>query len=194
MGRGRKPAKKLSYRDQQIVKRYNLMHETMPNLAKKYRITKQRVHEILMRAKRFGYVINRPKDFIQNHQINQCEICEKIMNLSKKEEFLTKRQLAQILNIEYSTCHWHLNELIRRGAVSKKFASLRSENLAKAIQYYKLHTLSTHEVGKKFGYKNFYSILSYQKKKGFNVDRALTFPKGSNLNQEEQRVMFTIMS
>lgn len=194
MGRGRKPAKKLSYRDQQIVERYNSMHETMPNLAKKYRISKQRVYEILMRAKRFGYVINRPKDLIRNHQINQCEICEKIINLSKKEEFLTKRQLAQMLNIEYSTCHWHLNELIKRGAVSKQFASLRSENLAKAIQYYKLHPFSPSEIGRKFGYKNFYSILNYQKKKGLNVERAITFPKEINLHQEEQRGLYTNMS
>lgn len=194
MGRGRKPAKKLSYRDQQIVERYNLMKETMPYLAKKYRITKQRVYEILMRAKKFGYVINRPKDLMRNHQVEQCEICEKIMSLSKKEEFLTKRQLAQILNIEYSICHWHLNVLIKRGAVSKKFASLRSENLAKAIQYYKLHTLSPYEVGRKFGYKNFYSILSYQKKKGLNVERTLPFPRETNLNPKEQRVMYNPLS
>jgi len=55
MGRGRKPAKELSYRDKKIVERYNSTFDTMPRLAKKYGITKQRVHEILKRAKKFGY-------------------------------------------------------------------------------------------------------------------------------------------
>jgi hypothetical protein len=49
-------------------------------------------------------------------------------------------------------------------------------------------------VGKKFGYKNFYSILSYQKKKGINVERFLNSSIVSHLKQEEPRVVFPSIS
>jgi ribosomal protein S25 len=194
MGRGRKPAKELSYRDKQIVERYNSTLDTMPRLGKRYGITKQRVYEILIRAKRFGYVINRPKLLMRHHQTDQCEICKKILETAKKEEWVTKRQLAQMLDIEYQICNWHLNRLKGSGFVSKIFASMRSEKLAKALQYYKHHSLSKNEVGKKFGYKNFYSIINYQKKKGLNVERTLKIPIVPKLKQEEQTVIFSSMS
>ena len=194
MRRGRKPAKELSFRDKKIVERYNSTVDTMPRLAKKYGITKQRVHEILKRAKNFGYTINRPKLTIRHHQTDQCEICKRIFEITKKDELVTKRQLAQMLDIEYQVCNWHLNRLKGSGFVSKKFASIRSEKLAKALQYYRYHSLSTKEVGRKFGYKNFYSILNYQKKKGINVERMLQLPIMPKLQQEEQMILLSSIS
>jgi Mor family transcriptional regulator len=189
MRRGRKPAKELSYRDKKIVERYNSTVDTMPRLAKKFGITKQRVHEILVRAKHFGYTINRPKLLLRIHQIDQCEICSKIIEIAKNEEFLTKRQLAGILNVETQICNWHLDRLRGSRMIHKKFASMRSERLAQALQYYKNHSLSTNAVGRKFGYKNFYAILSYQKKKGLYVERILQSSIEHPLKQEEQVAM-----
>jgi Mor family transcriptional regulator len=194
MGRGRKPAKELSYRDKKIVERYNSTFDTMPRLAKKYGITKQRIHEILIRAKRLGYVIKRQKLLARYHDVHQCEVCNKILQIAEKDDLITRKQLPQMLRIEDGVCHWHLNQLKGSGFVSKKFASMRSEKLAKALQYYKDHSLSTNAVGKKFGYKNFYSILSYQKKKGLNVERMLSSPIVPNLKQEEQIAIFPSMS
>ena len=194
MSRGRKPAKELSYRDKKIVERYNSTVDTMPRIAKRFGITKQRVHEILIRAKRFGYAIHRPKLLLRYHQMNQCEICRNILEMAKREEFVTKRQLAGILNVETQICNWHLNRLKGSGLISKKFASIRSEKLAQALQYYRSHSLSTNEVGRIFGYKNFYSILSYQKKKGLNMERTLKSPIVHQLRQEEQIAMFPSLS
>jgi DNA-binding Lrp family transcriptional regulator len=194
MGRGRKPAKELSYRDKKIVERYNSTFVTMPLLAKKYGISKQRVHEILMRAKRFGYITNRPRLSRRDHKIHQCKVCSKILQAAEKDDLITKRQLAQMLNIDDKICNWHLNQLKVSGFIPKMFATIRSDRLIKALQCYKNDSLSPATVGRKFGYKNFYSILIYQKKKGINVERTLKSPMVSKLKQEEEIVRFPSMS
>jgi len=190
MGKGRKPAKELSYRDKKIVEQYNSTLDTMPRLGKKYGITKQRIYEILVRAKRFGYVINRPKLLPQHHEIHQCKVCGKILQAAEKDDLITKRQLTQMLNMNEGPCNWHLNQLKGSGFVSKIFATIRSDRLVKALQCYKNDSLPPGAVGKKFGYKNFYSILNYQKKKGINVERTLKFPIVPNLKQEEPIAVF----
>jgi len=193
MSRGRKPAKELSYRDKKIVEQYNSTLETMPRLGKKYGITKQRIYEILVRAKRFGYVINRPKLLPQHHEIHQCKVCGKILQAAEKDDLITKRQLTQMLNMNEGPCNWHLNQLKGSGFVSKIFATIRSDRLVKALQCYKNDSLPPGAVGKKFGYKNFYSILNYQKKKGINVERTLKFPIVPDLKQEEPIAVFQSM-
>jgi len=190
MGRGRKPAKELSDRDKKIVERYNSTLDTMPVLAKKYGITKQRVHEILLRAERFGYVIKREKLLKCHHDFHQCEVCNKILEMAKKDDLVTRRQLARLLNVEEEVCNWHLDRLKVSGFVSKTFASIRSQKLIKALQYYRYHFLPASTIGKNFGYKNFCSILRYQKKKGINVERILKSPIALNLRQEEQMTVF----
>jgi predicted DNA-binding protein YlxM (UPF0122 family) len=169
MGRGRKPAKELSFRDKKIVERYRATVDTMPRLAEKYGISKQRIYEILIRAKRFGYITEKPKLLMRHHTIHQCKICNKILQVAAKDDLITKRQLAQMLSIKEGACRWHLNQLKGLGLISKSFATIRSDKLVKALRCYKKDILSTAAVGRKFGYKNFYSILSYQKKKGINV-------------------------
>jgi Mor family transcriptional regulator len=193
MGKGRKPAKELSYRDKKIVEQYNSTLDTMPRLGKKYGITKQRIYEILVRAKRFGYVINRPKLLPQHHEIHQCKVCSKILQAAEEDDLITKRQLTQMLNMNEGACNWHLNQLKGSGFVSKIFATIRSDRLVKALQCYKNDSLPPGAVGKKFGYKNFYSILNYQKKKGLNVERTLKLPIVHDLKQEEPIAVFQSM-
>jgi predicted DNA-binding protein YlxM (UPF0122 family) len=169
MGRGRKPAKDLSYRDRKIVERYNSTSGTMSRLAKTFGISKQRVYQILVRAKKLGYVIKRKELLTAYHDAHQCEVCNKIFETARKEDLITRRQLAQLLNIEVKICQWHVSQLRRAGYVPKNFATIRSDRVVKALQFYRDHSVSTNAVGRKFGYKNFYSILSYQKKKGISV-------------------------
>lgn len=194
MRRGRIPLKELSYRDKKIVKRLNSTPVTMPQLAKKYGISKQRIYQILIRAKRFGYIINRPRLLTRYHRTHQCEVCSKILQLAEKDDLITKRQLSQMLNIDYKVCNWHLNQLKLSGFVSNKFATIRSDRLVKALQYYKYNSLSPKAVGKVFGYKNFYSILSYHKRKGIDVERTLNSPIPTQLKQEDQMIMSPSMS
>ena len=90
-----------------------------------------------------------------------------------------------MLNIDYQICGWHLNQLKVSGFVSKKFATMRSDRLAKALQCYMYSSLSPSAVGRKFGYKNFYSLLSYQKKRGIDVERSPSFPIVTTLKQDD---------
>jgi DNA-binding Lrp family transcriptional regulator len=194
MSLGRKPSKDLSYRDKKIVERYNSALDSMPSLAKKYGISKQRIHEILKRAKRLGYVIKKQNLSKRFHDFHQCEVCKKILTIAQKDELMTKSQLTQMLNIEVKICNWHLDRLKGSGFISKKFATIRSDRVVKALRCYKVDSLSPAAVGRKFGYKNFYSILSYQKKKGINVERIFKWPTVSELKQEEQMVISPSMS
>jgi len=190
MTRGRKPAKELNDRDKKIVERYNSTSDSMPLLAKKYRISKQRIYEILKRAKRLGYVIKRQKLLARYHDFHQCEVCNKILKIAKMDELITRKHLAQMLRIEVGVCNRHLNRLKGSGLISKKFATIRSDRLVNALRCYKYDSLPPAAVGRKFGYKNFYSILNYQKKKGVNLKRMLKSPLVSNLKQEEPMTIF----
>jgi hypothetical protein len=106
------------------------------------------------------------------------------------DQLITKKQLSQLLSVDTKICSWHLSQLKGSGFVSKKFATLRSERLAKALQYYKYNSLPPSVVGKKFGYRNFYSLLSYQRKKGIDVERGLNLPITTLLKQEDHITVF----
>jgi DNA-binding Lrp family transcriptional regulator len=186
MRRGRKPLRELSYRDKKIVNRLNSSFDTMSRVAKKYGVSKQRIYQILIKAKGLGVVVNRPRLLARYHGIPQCGVCSKILQVAEKDDLITKRQLSQMLGIDHEVCRWHLNQLKVSGFVSKKFATMRSDRLAKALHYYRYSSLSPSVVGKKFGYKNFYSLISYQKKRGMEVERALNLPMLGLLEQEDR--------
>jgi DNA-binding Lrp family transcriptional regulator len=194
MRRGRKPSRELSYRDKKIVDRLNSSFDTMSRVAKKYGISKQRIYQILIRAKELGVVINRPRLLARYHGIHQCEVCSKILQVAEKDDLITKRQLSKMLNIDYEVCSWHLNQLKVTGFVSKKFATMRSDRLAKALHYYRYNYLPPSVVGRKFGYKNFYSLLSYQKKRGIDIERTLNLPIAGILEQEDHITAIPSMS
>ena len=185
MRRGRKRLKELCYRDKKIVIRLNSSSETMAQLAKKYGVSKQRIFQILMKAKELGYVVHRPRLLARHHGIHQCEVCNKILQVADKDNLITKKQLSQLLSVDTKVCSWHLSQLKGSGFVSKKFATLRSDRLARALQYYKYNSLPPSAVGKKFGYRNFYSLLSYQRKKGIDVERGLDLPIATLLKEED---------
>jgi len=162
----------------------------MAQLARKYGVSKQRIFQILMKAKELGYVVHRPRLLARHHGIHQCEVCKKILQVADKDNLITKKQLSQLLSIDYEICNWHLGQLKGSGFVSKKFATLRSDRLAKALQYYKYNSLPPSVVGKRFGYRNFYSLLNYQRKKGINVEREVNLPIATLLEQEDHITVF----
>src|SRR4030042_1331250 len=186
MRRGRKPLRELSYRDKKIVNRLNTSFDTMSRVAKKYGVSKQRIQQILIRAKELGVAVKRPRLWARYHRVHQCGICGKILQVAKKDDLITKRQLSQLLGIDHEICSWHLNQLKVSGFVSKKFATMRSDRLAEALQYYRYSSLSPSVVGRKFGYKNFYSLISYQNKRGIEIERTLNLPMVGILEPEDR--------
>jgi len=158
----------------------------MSRVAKKYGVSKQRIYQILIRAKELGVVVNRPRLLARHHGIPQCGVCSKILQVAEKDDLITKRQLSQMLGIDHEVCSWHLNQLKVSGFVSKKFATMRSDRLAKALHYYRYSSLSPSVVGRKFGYKNFYSLISYQKRRGIEVERTLNLNMVGILEPEDR--------
>jgi hypothetical protein len=194
MRRGRKKLRELCYRDKKIVNRLNTSPETMAQLARKHGVSKQRIFQILMKAKELGYAVHRPRLLARHHGIHQCEVCNKILRVADKEDLITKKQLAQLLSLDYEICNWHLNQLRGFGFVPKKFATLRSDRLAKALQYYKYNSFPPSVVGRKFGYRNFYSLLNYQRKKGIDVEKTLNLSIATLLKREEPTDVFPSVS
>jgi hypothetical protein len=143
----------------------------MAELARKHGVSKQRIFQILLKAKELGYAVHRPRLLPRQHWVHQCEVCSKILQVADKDNLITKKQLSQLLSIDFEICSWHLSQLKGSGFVSKKFATLRSDRLAKALHYYKHNSLPPSVVGRRFGYRNFYSLLNYQRKKGINVEK-----------------------
>jgi len=168
---GRKPSNELTSRDKKIVERFNSTFITMAQLAVEYSISKQRIQQILKRARGLGYVVKKRKLSRKHHAIEQCDLCRKLLVMANKDDLVTKTDLAQMLNVEYRVCNWHLSQLKGSGVVSKKFATVRSRSIIKALRFYRKSSLSAYAVGRKFGYKNFSSILKYQKQKGISVER-----------------------
>ena len=190
MRRGRKRLKELCCRDKKIVKRLNSSSETMAHLARKYGISKQRIFQIITKAKELGYVVHRPRLSVRYHVIYQCEVCNRILQVADKDDLITKKQLSQLLNIDYRICSWHLSQLKGSGFVSKKFATLRSDRLAKALHYYRDNSLPPSVVGRRFGYRNFYSLLNYQRKKGISVEKEANLRIATLLRQEDSLAAF----
>src|SRR3989304_5331333 len=110
MRRGRKRLNELCYRDKKIVNRLNNSSETMAHLARKHGISKQRIFQILMKARELGYVVHRPRLLARHHGIHQCEVCNKILQVADKEDLITKKQLSQLLSIDCEICNWHLSQ------------------------------------------------------------------------------------
>jgi hypothetical protein len=194
MRRGRKKLRELCYRDKKIVNRLNSSPDTMAQLARKYGVSKQRIFQILMKAKELGYVVHRPRLLARHHGIHQCEVCNKILRVADREDLITRKQLAQLLSIDYEICNWHLSQLRGFGFVSKKFATLRSDRLAKALQYYKTNSFPPGVVGRKFGYRNFYSLLNYQRKKGIDVEKTLNLSISTLSKREDPMDVFPSVS
>jgi len=194
MRRGRKRLRELCYRDKKIVNRLNSSPETMAHLARKYGVSKQRIFQILMKAKELGYVVHRPRLLARHHRIPQCQVCNKILQVADKEDLITRKQLSRSLSLDYKICSWHLNQLKGSGFVSKKFATLRSDRLAQALQYYKYNSFPPSVVGRKFGYRNFYSLLNYQRKKGIDVEKALNLSIATLLKRKEPMDVFPSLS
>lgn len=190
MRRGRKRLRELCYRDRKIINRLNSSPETMAQLARKFGVSKQRIFQILMKAKELGYAVHRARLLARHHGVHQCEVCSRILRVADQEDLITKKQLAQLLSIDYEICNWHLNQLKGSGFVSKKFATLRSDRLAKALQYYKYNSFPPGVVGRKFGYRNFYSLLNYQRKKGVDVQKTLNLSIATPLKREEPMDVF----
>ncbi|MEW6374780.1 MAG: winged helix-turn-helix domain-containing protein, partial [Thermodesulfobacteriota bacterium] len=144
---------------------------------------------ILMKAKRLGYVVNRPKSLMRHQRIDRCEVCRKILQIAKKDELVTRRQIALMLNIDDQMCNRHLSQLKKAGFVSKVFATIRSENIIKAIQFYKNSSLPVSAIGRMFGFKNFYSVLNYQKQKGFKIERSKFLHRQLKFKREDQMTL-----
>lgn len=189
MRRGRKRLEELSYRDKKIIKRLNSSSETMAHLARRHGVSKQRIFQILMKARELGYVVRRPRLSAREHGIRQCEVCNRILRVADKDNLITRKQLSELLSIDYEICNWHLSQLKGSGFVSKRFATLRSDRLVRALQYYKYNSLPPGVVGKRFGYRNFYSLLNYQRKKGINVEKEAHLPITGLSNPEDPMIV-----
>ena len=97
---------------------------------------------------------------------------EKLIQISKKphSEFISIHTIRKEMGVksgrEYLS---HLRILRDRGLVDEKFGRLHSKRAEKAYAIYFTKRLPFRTIGRKVGYKSFYSIIQWHRASGWNV-------------------------
>ena len=119
--------RRLSERDQKIIEMYNSPEApTLEQIGRAFGLTRQRVHQILKKAKALGVKLVERKTPPEGHWIERCQLCKRLLQLQEEEPLLTRRQIAARLDIPIWVVHWHLNRLKARGLVKRHFGYFRS--------------------------------------------------------------------
>lgn len=159
----------LSPRDMDIIEMYNL--ESMPTykeIGEKFDISRQRVHQIILKAKKLGIHL-RDRRLVYGHNIARCRVCKILIEISGQSPFFTAKELASIIDVKHYAVLKHLKELRKRGLIPKNIYRLRSKRLMEVIKEYKRNPKqSISQLGRKFGYKNLSAIFLDLRKKGFS--------------------------
>jgi len=160
--------RRLSERDQKIVEMYNSPEApTLEQIGRAFGLTRQRVHQILKKAKALGVKLVERKTPPEGHWIERCQLCKRILQLQEEEPLLTRRQIAARLSAPIWVVHWHLNRLKARGLVERHFGYFRSERLVQAIKLYNSNPeVSAWKLGRMLGYKNLPGIFCELEKRG----------------------------
>jgi len=159
----------LSERDRKVVSLYNSPESpTMQEIGRRVGLTRQRVHQILKKAKARGVKIVERQPPREGHWVERCAVCHRILRMQDEEPLTTRRQIGERLGVPIWIVHWHLNKLKGRGLLKPHFGYFRSQRLIEAIKLYNSNpTLSAWKLGRTLGYKNLPGIFAELQKRGF---------------------------
>jgi predicted transcriptional regulator len=159
---------RVKQRDMQIVDMYNADDApTLEEIAHAFRLTRQRVHQVLREVQHKGIKIRkrRPTD---GHWIERCLICSQMAGLASEHPLMTTQGIAQTLDIPMWKVYWHLSRLKQRGLVEPHFGHFRSERIIQAIKLYNSDpTMSAWKLGQRLGYKNLPGVFQELRNRGF---------------------------
>lgn len=141
-------------------------HPTLEQIGRQFGVTRQRVHQIVTKAKRDGLLVEKrlPQ---AGHWIGRCGICASMQALASQKPLMTSRGIARALNIPLWKVHWHLGKLREQGLIPKHFGYFRSERIIQAIELYNRdQTISAWKLGRLLGYRNLPALFNGLRRRG----------------------------
>ena len=154
-------------------------------LGERYGVSRQAVHAF---SKREG--VKRPAK-PKGHQTEGCRLCQKLIQISKKphSEFISIHTIRKEMGVKSGRNYlFHLQILRDRGLVSQKFGRLFSKRAEKAYTIYFTKRLPIRTIGRKVGYKSFYSIIQWHRASGWNVPPSLYVYDGGERSRIKSKI------
>ncbi len=159
----------LSDRDRRIVDCFNSKDApTLEQVGTRFKLSRQRVHQVLVRARKRGVRVAERSSPAAGHWVERCNLCRRLLRIAKENPLITSRRLAESVRRPVWTVYWHLKKLRARNLVPKHFGCFRSERLILALQLYNRNrSLTATAVGRQLGYKNLPSVFRELRDRGF---------------------------
>jgi DNA-binding transcriptional ArsR family regulator len=153
----------------EILRLLKQTNQTYNNIGNQFGVSRQFIWQICKSKK-----IKRPEGVvIENHRIDRCNVCQKVMGRGSINWLGTTRQLARELNVSYATLVPHLVILRRHELVPKDFCFFRSEKVVDALKAYQASSegTSARAIGIQKGVANFTGILWRARQRGVHIER-----------------------
>lgn len=181
-------AKDVDQRTLKIVEMYNSPEApTLEEIGRQVGLTRQRVHQILMEARRKELKVAHRKPTL-GHWIQRCEICYRIRELAVRQPLMTTKSVANALDVPLWKVYWHLEKLRAHGLVPIHFGHFRSERIIQAIKLYNRDlTISAWKLGRKLGYKNLPALFRELRRRGFGY---LLLPRAKDAQEARKLKAF----
>ena len=164
------------------LKRTNLPFE---KLGERYGVSRQAIH--LFCKKRGIKRSLKPR----GHQTEGCRFCQQLIQISKKphSEFISCHTIRKEMGGSRGKYFYHLRTLRNRGLVSQRFGRLRSKRIEKAYAIYFTKRLPIRTIGRKVGYKSFYSIIQRHRGLGYDVPPSLYVYDGRERSRIKSKIL-----
>jgi hypothetical protein len=117
-------------------------------------------------------------------------LCQKLIQISKKphSEFISIHTIVKGTGGSGAKCRYHLRTLRDRGLVSQKFGRLHSKRAEKAYAIYFTKRLPIRTIGRRVGYKSFYSIIQWHRGLGYDVPPSLYVYDGRERSRIKSKI------
>ncbi len=161
--------RRLQAKKDKLVKDLEETTLSFKKLGKKYGVSRQAVHAFFRKQG-----IERPSK-PEKHRCEECPLCQKLTQISRmpRSEFISIHTIEKETGEARAECRYHLRMLRERGMIEKKFGRLRSERVEKAYAIYFKERLPIRTIGRRFGFKNFQSVIIKHRKSGWSVPLSL---------------------
>jgi hypothetical protein len=171
-------------KEDNLIKDLKETTSSFKKLGKKYGVSRQAIYAF---SKKQG--IKRPVK-LRGHQTEGCRLCQKLIQISKKphSEFISIHTIVKKMGGSWAKCLSHLRTLRDKGLVTEKFGRLKSKRAENAYAIYFKKRLPISTIGRKFGIKNFQSLIRRHRGLGWNVPPSLYVYNG----REKRRIQSEI--
>jgi transposase len=127
-------------------------------IAKRFGVTRQYVNWLMKKARLSGNPVQRPILQARGHKVSFCDLCRFILTKIQEEPVRWRKELIPP-KISQSKWGYHMGLLKEEGLLPGEAVIFTSRRSALAFRAYR-GGLSIREIHKRYGFKNYLSVLS----------------------------------